>query len=125
MSPEIKKEEELAAKAYKRGYETYENTEIARKTDSIQELDPMIEIPVTDSAHWANTVSPWLRRLAGNLDAGHGTYQVRREITLKTRDGGCIETDSRTLYDRVFETYRRGCYHAIEGREKDSGGMLD
>lgn len=115
-------EREIFREARQMGFDQYEGSEIARQTDNLDELDPMLEIPPTDSARWANRTAPKLRSIAGYGDRGCGTVQVDREVDLE-RDGETITVMSSHIYDKLVDTYREGCLDSICGNNR-TGGRL-
>lgn len=106
---------ESEEKAYVMGFDRFENMD--------NEESEGFELGYfTESATFINNVAPSLRAMSGYSDSKGGTYQINSKVVTvkypgdRPMDGEL--TESRYVYDKLFEAFRRGVYDAVEGREK-------
>lgn len=89
---------ELLEEAYNYGLEEGEGGDPSLIEEEAENEEEALEViyrgwdGYTQGAHYANTVLPNLRRLAGYEDSGHGTYQVCPDEQTSQRHSDLVDS---------------------------------
>lgn len=83
-----------------------------------------------ESARWVNVIAPELRSMAGFDDAGHGTFQVSRQVAAVKP--GCEEDEPaeaelvscRVIHSELVSAWNTGALDAATGESFDPDSVL-
>lgn len=88
--------------------------------------EPSDEYPLSnfrETSNWANRLAPRLRALAGYGDAGHGTFQVHRDVAvIMEGDEDDVPAEATVmstsmLYEDIVDAFDEGARAAMDGED--------
>ena len=89
-------------------------------------FEPSDEFPMSnfrETSRWSNSIAPRLRSLAGYGDAGHGTFQLHRDVAvIMEGDEDDVPAEATVmstsmLYEDIVDAFDEGARAAMEGEE--------